>query len=474
MAPTGQQAPRQVADITGRILCMDLAEHESLMSASAIQSWLLRLGLLLMMLTAVGGSALADKRKTVVIVGGGYGGVEAATRLAKDPSVRVVLLDKAKNHTEVTRLHQSAAHNTPVQHSLAAIASAQGFEFRNTEVTGLKLGAKKVQTTSGSIKYDSLVVAVGGATSWPAVPGLKQHGLGIRTPWEAKNIRTTIHNNLAKAGASSGAERQRLGRIVIAGAGSTGVEMAAELAQAIPSLAKQHGLFPTDISVHLVQRGPEILSKAGDLKSSDRALIQRKLQAMGVIVHTNTELKELTSNSMSLKKNKSKTTAMKVSTVVWAGGVKASAAAEAWGLPIGKQGRIIVDGSMRIRGAKGAYAIGDSAAAINPKTGGMVAMTAQEAKVQAKVAAKNVVSEFLGKNLMTYKPKSSGTLVSLGNKDAVGRVLGLRVRGRFAAIMKKGIEFRHKRALRRSPLFRAKVKARVKAKAHPKIRARAR
>tara|TARA_R110002096_G_scaffold299503_3_gene494071 strand:+ start:36181 stop:37542 length:1362 start_codon:yes stop_codon:yes gene_type:complete len=443
----------------------------------SLQSWLLRLALLLVILPTLGANALADGRKTVVIVGGGYGGVETATRLAKDPSVRVVLLDKAKAHTEVTRLHQSAAHNSSVQHSLADIAAAKGFEFRNAEVTGIKLGAKKVQTTAGAIRYDSVVVAVGGVTSWPAVPGLKQHGIGIRTPWEAKKIRTTIHENLAKAGETSNtAERQRLGRIVIAGAGSTGVEMAAELAQAIPALAKQHGLSPKDISVHLVQRGSEILSKAGDLKPRDRALIQQKLQAMGVIVHTNTELKKLTADSMSLKGSSKgssgKTRAMKVSTVVWAGGVKASPAAEAWGLPIGKQGRILVDGSMRIQGSDSAYAIGDAAAAINPKSGGMAAMTAQEAKVQAKVAAKNVVSGFHGKKLTIYKPKSSGTLVSLGNKDAVGRVLGIRVRGRFAAVMKKGIEFKHKSSLRRSPLARVKAKARAKAKvAAPKARA---
>ncbi len=442
------------------------------MPAPTSRSWLFCLGLLLVLLTSLGANAHADGRKTVVIVGGGYGGVEAATRLAKDPGVNVVLLDKARNHTEVTRLHQSATHNTPVQHSLADIAAAKGFEFRNTEVTGIKLGAKQVQTSTGSIKYDSVIVAVGGATAWPKVPGLKQHALGIRTPWEAKKIRATIHSNLAKAGqATSPEDRQRLGRIVIAGAGSTGVEMAAEMAQAIPALAKQHGLSPTDISVHLVQRGPEILSKAGDLKSSDRALIQKKLRAMGVVVHTNTELKKLTTNSMSLQqKGKAKARTMKVSTVVWAGGVKASPAAEKWGLPIGKQGRILVEGSMRIQGAKGAYAIGDSAAAINPKSGGMAAMTAQEAKVQAKVAATNVVSEIGGKKLVNYKPKSAGTLVSLGKKDAVGRVMGIRVRGRFASVMKKGIEFKHKRALRGSPLFRAKAKARAKAKVRPSVK----
>lgn len=435
------------------------------MSSSAVQSWLLRLSVLLVLLSSLSVDASADGRKTVVIVGGGYGGVEAATRLAKDSTVNVVLLDKARSHTEVTRLHQSATHNSSVQHSLADIAAAKGFEFRNAEVTGIKLDAKQVQTRSGSIKYDSVVVAVGGATSWPKVPGLKKHGLGIRTPWEAQKIRSTIHKNLAEAGAaSSTAERQRLGRIVIAGAGSTGVEMAAEMAEAIPTLAKQHGLSAKDISVHLVQRGPEILSKVGDLKSSDRTLIQKKLEGMGVVVHTNAELKELTASSMSLQmKGSNKATPMQVSTVVWAGGVKASAAAEKWGLPIGKQGRILVDGTMRIQGAQGAYAIGDSAAATNPKSGVMVGMTAQEAKIQAKVAAKNVSLAFRGKTPITYKPKSAGTLVSLGKKDAVGRVFGFRLRGRFASIMKKGIEYKHKRALRSSPLFRNKATPRTKA-----------
>lgn len=436
------------------------------MPLSLLHSWLLRSVLLALFVATMAVPAHADGKKTVVVVGGGYGGVETASRLAKDPNLNVVLLDKAKNHTEVTRLHQSATSNRPVQHSLADIAFEKGFEFRNAEVTGIELGAKHVQTKGGTIKYDSVVVAVGGATSWPKVPGLKQHGLGIRTPWDAQKIRSTVRSNLAKAAlASTTEERQRLARIVIAGAGSTGVEMAAEMAEAIPHLAKEHGLSPKDISVHLVQRGPEILSGVGDLKPSDRALVQKKLQKMGVVVHTNTELKELTSDSMSLQvKGKGKPTDLRTSTVVWAGGVKASEAAEAWGLPIGKQGRILVDGTMKIQGAQGAYAIGDSAAALDPKTGEMVAMTAQEAKVQAKVAAKNIASELQGKKLVTYKPKSAGVLVSLGSKDAVGRVLGFRVRGRFASVMKKGIEYKHKRTLRKSPLFRAKNKVQTKQK----------
>src|SRR5881296_2914167 len=107
----------------------------------------------------------ATRRPTVVIVGAGFGGLRAARALRKAP-VDVVLLDRHNYHLFQPLLYQVAtAGLEPEQIAKPVRAILRGqknADFRLLEVTGLDLGRRELATGAGPVRYDYLVLAVGG------------------------------------------------------------------------------------------------------------------------------------------------------------------------------------------------------------------------------------------------------------------------------------------------------------------------
>ena len=384
------------------------------------------------------------ERPRIVVVGAGYGGLEVARNLARDRSIQVVLIDKSPQHTAVTRLHERAAKGTAISADLTKVAEEMGVQYVRGEVTGIDSAGQTVQLRGGKLAYDSLVVAVGAETAYPDVPGLARHALGLRTAQDAGRVRAAVTRALDKvARARSPEARRALGRIVVGGAGPTGVELAAELAEALPDLARERGIDPADLSVVLIQRS-EVLSSAGFLTDGDRTRARRALEKMGVQVMTGTQLRSVAGDHVEIDGQGGRQR-LPSSVVVWTGGVRAPRALAGWGLPLEpKSGRIAVDASLQVTGMKGVFAIGD-AAAVAGQGGELAAMTAQEAIAQATVAAGNARALLRGRSLKTYAPRSRGMLISLGRHGGIGRLLGLRVSGRVAAGLKRAIDLRQER-----------------------------
>ena len=405
--------------------------------------------------------AAADKaeRPRVVVVGAGYGGLEVARNLARDRSIDVVLIDKAPQHTAVTRLHERAARGTAIGADLKVVAAELGVEYVRGEVTGIDATAQAVKLRGGTLAYDSLVVAVGAETAYPDVPGLAKHALGLRTPQDAGRVRAAVSRALDKVARARGPDARRaLGRIVVGGAGPTGVELAAELAEALPEMARERGIDPADLSVVLVQRS-EVLSSAGFLTDGDRTRARRALEKLGVQVMTGTQLRSVSGDHVEIDGQGGRQR-LPSSVVVWTGGVRAPRALAGWGLPLEpKTGRIAVDASLQVTGMKGVFAIGD-AAAVAGQGGELAAMTAQEAIAQAKVAAGNARAGLRGRALASYSPRSRGMLISLGRHGGIGRLLGLRVSGRVAAGIKRAIDRRQERRVGPSRAWQGAGRAR--------------
>ena len=108
------------------------------------------------------------------------------------------------------------------------------------------------------MEYDYLVYALGSATDRKTVPGVAEYAytLAASGPLSAAALRETLPSVQAKHG-----------QVVVCGGGATGIETAAEVANAYP-----------DIKVHLVTREP-----FGSLPGQGAASsIRRSLAGMGV------------------------------------------------------------------------------------------------------------------------------------------------------------------------------------------------
>lgn len=195
-----------------------------------------------------------------LVIGGGYAGVVAANRLSTSPHLSVTLINPRPVFVERIRLHQRATGTygatVPYREVLApAVHLAVG------TATRIDTASRLIETATGSpLRYDHLVYAVGSNGARPEVPGAATHALLPSTLEQADALRTALDAAAPDA------------PVCVVGAGSTGVEMAAELAEqgrAVTLLAGG-GLAPAlhpstrrDVARRFEQLGATVLSGDG-------------------------------------------------------------------------------------------------------------------------------------------------------------------------------------------------------------------
>ena len=178
---------------------------------------------------------MTSDRPRVVIVGAGFGGLEAARKLARAP-VDVTVIDRHNYHLFQPLLYQVAtAALSPADIAepiRVVLRHQQNATALLDEVTGVEMAGHRVVTRFGpSQSYDYLVLATGsqynyfGHIDWPQLaPALKSID-------DATLIRRRVLLAFEEAEtATDPVIRQRLLTFVLVGAGPTGVEMAGALA----------------------------------------------------------------------------------------------------------------------------------------------------------------------------------------------------------------------------------------------------
>src|SRR5258707_6802157 len=126
---------------------------------------------------------MAQKETRVAVVGAGFGGLEAARRLAKLP-VRVTVIDRKNHHTFQPLLYQVATAGISPAEIAAPIRwivrGERNIEVLLGEVEDFDLERRVVKLKDFEVFYDYLIVAAGaresyfGRDEWePLAPGLK-------------------------------------------------------------------------------------------------------------------------------------------------------------------------------------------------------------------------------------------------------------------------------------------------------------
>jgi NADH dehydrogenase len=159
------------------------------------------------------------KNTHVVVIGGGYAGVMAANRLTQRDDVNVTLINPRPTFVERIRLHQLVGGSDDAVVDYRDVL-ANSTRLVVDTVTRIDADERSLTLAAGGpVGYDYLIYAVGSASAAPRVPGAAEFAHPIAT-WEAATrLRSVIE--AAPAGA----------RVTVVGAGPTGIETAAELAE---------------------------------------------------------------------------------------------------------------------------------------------------------------------------------------------------------------------------------------------------
>ncbi len=379
-----------------------------------------------------------------VVLGGGAGGLELAIRLARltrpGNRARVTLVDRRPTHIWKPRLHEIAAGllvAAQEEAGYAAQARRHGFEFVLGEVERLdpergELGIAAtpypaddhVAHASGddllparTLSYDTAVLAIGSTVDDFGVPGVRDHCYTLDSPTGAERLHRAL---LARAARVKAGVQAQL-RVVIVGAGTTGVELAAELRNASGRLSQYLSLLKAG------QLGITLLEAADrPLPASPRgvsAYARDMLAAHDVDMRFGAKVVGVAADAVSVEGGPD----VAADLVVWASGVKAQQLAQPiQNLRLERNGRIAVDAQLRVLRRDGSafdtlYGLGDCAAA-PLEGGGVVGATAQAAHQQAVLLARSLARQLRGRDALPFRYRYKGSLVSLGEGSAVGDV----------------------------------------------------
>ncbi|WP_034386843.1 NAD(P)/FAD-dependent oxidoreductase [Deinococcus sp. YIM 77859] len=370
-----------------------------------------------------------------LILGAGYAGLAAATKLKPTPGLEALLVEQNPYHTFETRLHEAAAHNTPVTLPIAPLLRGTGVQFEQATVENVNLDAREVQLKDGRVlTYDTLVVGLGSVTNFYRIPGLAEHATELKQLSDADEI-----FNFVNRAFSSDYQGNR--DIVVGGAGLTGVELVTELAQRARVLSRERGLPP--FQIYLVEAGPKILPVLDDAL---RARAEDILREYGIHILVGHRIMSATEDSVTVQTADGEQKVIHAGKIIWTGGIQARNIVQGERLEKGPGGRIAVDEYLRAKNYPEVFVIGDMGLALNQE-GKPVPTTAQHAGQQGRLTGKNLMRLAKGEPLEPYEPTTLGEFVSLGGLMAVGWMKlpwnqKLAITGGLAHVMKRASEWR--------------------------------
>jgi NADH dehydrogenase len=384
----------------------------------------------------------------IVVAGAGYAGLHVALRMTAKlrghAETRLTLVDRHDYHQVLTELPRVAGGTRAADDVRIPVADvlASGARFVQAEITGFDLAGRRLLTGAGPIGWTRLVLALGSRPNDFAIPGLADRALSLYSASDAERVWAAVSKALDEAAAATDRDRQRrLATVVVGGGGATGVELAGELAEVMPAVARAHGLAPGTPAVELVEAGPAILAGSSP-QLIDKAA--KTLADLGVTVRTNAAIAAATPEGFRLKDGE----LVEGGVFVWAGGVKAPALVAESGLPTGHNGRVKVDRYLRVLDRPDIYAAGDLASVVDPRTGHVLPPLAQVALEEGETVARNLDAELKGKPLEAFTFHDKGFVVSVGTRRGVADIAGITTGGHLAHLLKDAIEWEYRQSVK--------------------------
>jgi NADH dehydrogenase FAD-containing subunit len=372
----------------------------------------------------------------VVVLGAGYGGLATALGIARRSRGRlpVTLVDRHPVHVlrtelyEIGRLARAAGDPGPWTIPLARALERSSVELRTAEVRAIDLDGRVLDLDTGPLPFGQLVIGLGSTAAYYGVPGAAENTHQVYRLGGAQRLAAAIRG-VEEASRTLPAERRP--RAVVVGGGSTGTELAAEIAATDWTTIAGPGA-----------RSPEVVMLTGTLPFLDGfapavvARARRVLRQRGVSLVEGLNVTRVDPGKISIADGST----FAFDLAVWCAGLEAPPAVRALPVAHGRAGRIQVAPTLEVPDRPGIFAVGDAIELRDPETGVPVPGTAAAALAAGEVAATNVVARWKNRPLVPFRYRERGVVVALGPGSAAGAVRHVTVWGSPASLLKRLVQ----------------------------------
>jgi NADH:quinone reductase (non-electrogenic) len=371
--------------------------------------------------SSVMAAAPDERRKRIVIVGGGFAGI-AAARALKRSDADVVLIDRRNHHIFQPLLYQVATATLAPAEIAAPIRKIierqQNVNVILGEVIGVDMNSRSVDVScpgvgTRKLPFDYLVIATGMRPSYFGHDEFARYAPGLKSLGDAETIRAKILSAYELADETDDEdERARQMTFVLVGAGPTGVELAASIANlATQTLRGQfRRIDPAKSSIILIEGGKRILPTFAEGLANKAA---KRLEKLGVAVLTGVTVEKVDENGVIAGGKR-----IPSATVMWTAGVAPSPLVKLLGAKTDRAGRVSVGPFMNVEGFPGVFVVGDASSVV--RDGRPVPGVAQAAIQEGRY-----VGGLISRQLKGQQPKrpfryfDKGSMAVVGNNFAI-------------------------------------------------------
>ncbi|MGJ7548967.1 NAD(P)/FAD-dependent oxidoreductase [Pseudomonas alloputida] len=348
--------------------------------------------------------------KNILIIGAGFAGLWSALSAIRQldlhgrRDVQVTLL------APQAELHVRPRFYEPEVHTMAAplqeLFDAVNVRFVHGTAFHVDEAERRVRyrTPSGTecnLPYDRLIMACGSVLNRPDMVGI-EHVFDVDKIDSAARLETHLKALVDRP------ESPPRNTVVVAGGGFTGIETATELPTRLRAILGEDA----NLRVVVIDRGAKIGAALGD---GIRPAIEQASEALGIEWICGTTVASVDRDGVLLDNGQR----IDAATVIWTVGFKANPLTEQISGERDRQGRLHVDGNLKVIGNDAVYAAGDVAYAACDNQGNFAVMSCQHAIPLGRYAGNNAAAELIGVAPMTYSQPKYVTCLDLGAWGAV-------------------------------------------------------
>ncbi len=379
----------------------------------------------------------------VVCIGGGWNALYLARALRSEVrrgEVELTIVSRDNFHTFHGFIAEMLVGRIQPGHIISpARRIFAPARFHHAEVTAVDTAARTVTTSrllDGRelvLGYDHLVVSLGSRDDLESTPGMAQHALRLHSYADAFAARNHLIDMMEMAAIEPDPEeRRRLLTFVVVGGGYGGVEVASELDDYAHRLARTTypSIDPSEVTVMLVHSGEHLLPELAPHHTKLQHWAERYLTATTLQIRTLTRVAAATPEEAILSTGERVPTR----TIISCTGTALPPLLDQIPGERDERGRLRTDVHGRVLGADGIWAGGDCAAVPHPR-GGTCPPLAIYAMQAGRLIGRNLARLTHGRNLVPLRFKGLGDACSLGRRNAVAQVKGVRMTGRLAWVV---------------------------------------